>query len=108
MLESNLLPDYKLIKLHCSYSGYPVDLTSTIWSAIYTNREALLPEFQWRSELKNVVHNKLAEVKAKYKSQTIVGVHARRTDYYIYLVAYYDTFHAANASYYLAAMNHCR
>jgi len=85
-----------------------VDLTSTIWSTIYSNREVLLSEFQWRSELKNIVHKKLAEVKAKYKSHTIVGVHARRTDYYIYLVAYYDTFHAANASYYLAAMDYFR
>jgi hypothetical protein len=85
-----------------------VDLTRTIWSAIYSNREALLPEFQWRSEFKNIVQKKLADIKAKYESHTIVAVHARRTDYYIYLVAYYDTFHAANASYYLAAMDYFR
>ena len=92
----------------CLKLGYPVNITAESWQAIYFFRDVLIEEFKWRPELKDSVIKNIGSIKKQHNTSTIVAVHARRTDYSNYLVAFYETFHVANASYYLKAMDYCR
>ena len=83
-------------------------ITTRQWEVIFAQRDELIKEFQWQPELKQSADQKLQEIRAKHNTSIVVAVHARRTDYYTYLEAYYGSFRPANASYYTKAMDYFR
>ena len=84
------------------------NITAGQWEVIFSHRDKLIKEFQWKPDLKRSTDDKLREIKSKYNTSTVVGIHVRRTDYYIYLVTNYGAFSPANVSYYYKAMDHFR
>jgi hypothetical protein len=111
-LHINHLPEFKPISnqtFNCvKFGGYPVDITTSQWEVIFTKRNELIKEFQWKPELKNVTDLTLGQIRTNQSTSIIVAVHARRTDYFAYLEAYYGSFRPANASYYMKAMDYFR
>ena len=85
-----------------------MDITTRQWEVIFTKRDELMEEFQWKAQLKQSADQKLQEIRTKHNTSIVVAVHARRTDYYTYLEAYYGSFRPANASYYTKAMDYFR
>ena len=65
-------------------------------------------EFGWKPDLKVSVEHKLEQVWKEHNTATVVSLHVRRTDYFVYLVSFYGAFHTANSSYYNNAMDYFR
>ena len=85
-----------------------MNITSATWHAIFLQRDQIVKEFGWKPDLKASAEQKLAQVRKEHNASTVVSVHVRRTDYFIYLVSFYGAFHTANSSYYNNAMAYFR
>ena len=109
-LKLNYLKEFKPVSnktFQCiKFDGYPVDATTSQWEVIFSKRNELIKEFQWKPDLKNLTDKTLENIRANQSTSIVVAVHARRTDYSVYLVPYYGSFRPANASYYMKAMDY--
>jgi hypothetical protein len=88
--------------------GSPVFITTKKWEVIFARRDELIKEFQWKTPLKQTADQKLQEIRTKHNTSIVVAVHARRTDYFHYIEAFYGFFRPADASYYTKAMDYFR
>ena len=88
--------------------GFPVFIRTKHWEVIFAKRDELMEEFQWKAQLKQSADQKLQEIRTNHNTSIVVAVHARRTDYYTYLEAYYGSFYPAGVPYYTKAMDYFR
>ena len=96
------------IVMHLLHLGHPSHITTDVWKQIFRRRNELIRRFHWRSEIKFEVEESINELKKSRGATTVIGIHARRTDYNRYVIPNYGSFKPAGAAYFNKAMNYFR
>ena len=76
---------------------------------MFSRREELLRDFQWRPELQQAVREHLKQLTVNHTANaTLIGVHVRMQDYHAHMEAYYGPSKLPGRQFFNKSMNYYR